>query len=280
MIIGLFFGPVATGTYAFGARLVDALYAVSVRPMQAVALPELSPFQDRLELFRSRLRRVNRTTAVLGLPALGVLVGVAEPLTSFIGPAWSAAAAPLQILGTTAVVMVVTGLGGSSLQAVGRPHLLAAYTWFTALTSVGSNTVTAMWLRDAPLREQVLGLALTRLAWSVLIVLVAHVVIMRVVLGMTISASLSPFGPASLSGAAAALAGIGLNRVEPLRTLPAPLPLIIVAAAAAVVGYVVLLAADHRLRSNVLTFVRPSTTTDNPASADTRMVKGPEHRAR
>jgi O-antigen/teichoic acid export membrane protein len=280
LVIGLFFGPAATGIYAFGARLVDALYAVSVRPMQAVALPELSPFQDRLELFRSRLRRVNRTTAVLGLPALGVLVGVAEPLTSIIGPAWSAAAVPLQVLAITAVIMVVIGPGGPSLQAVGRPHLLAAYTWFTALTSVGSNTVIAMWLRDAPLTEQVLGLALTRLAWSVLVVLVTHLVIMRVVLGMTISTSLSPFGPAALAGAAAALAGIGLNRIEPLRTLAAPLPLIIIAAAAAVVGCIVLLAADHRIRSNVLTFVRPSTTIDNPAGAGARVVSEPEHRPR
>jgi O-antigen/teichoic acid export membrane protein len=256
LVIGLFFGPVATGIYAFGARLVDALYAVSVRPMQAVALPELSPFQDRLELFRSRLRRVNRTTAVLGLPALGVLVAVAEPLTRFIGPAWSAAAAPLQVLSITAVVMVVIGPGGPSLQAVGRPHLLAAYTWFTALTSVGSNTVTAMWLRDAPMMEQVLGLALTRLAWSVLVVLVVHLVLMRVVLGMTTSASLSPFGPSALSGAAAALAGIGVSRIEPLRTLPPLLTLVIVAAAAAVVGCIVLLAVDHRLRASALTFIR------------------------
>jgi O-antigen/teichoic acid export membrane protein len=256
LVIGLFFGPVATGIYAFGARLIDALYGVSVRPMQAVALPELSPFQDRLDLFRSRLRRINKTTALLGIPALGVLVGVAEPLTSFIGSAWSAAAAPLQVLGITAVVMVVTGPGGPSLQAVGRPHLLAAYTWFTALTSVGANTVTAMWLRHAPLMEQVLGLALSRLVWSVLVVLVVHLVIMRVVLGMTTSAALSPFGPSALSGVAAAFAGIGLSRVGALRTLPGPLSLIIIAAAAAVVGCIVLLAIDHPLRSTVFSFMR------------------------
>lgn len=256
LVIGLFFGPVATGIYAFGARLVDALYAVSVQPMQAVALPELSPFQDRLELFRSRLRRVNRTTAALGLPALGVLVAVAKPLTGFIGSAWSAAAPPLQVLGITAMVMVVIGPGGPSLQAVGRPYLLAAYTWFTGLTNVGSVVGTAMWLRHAPMTEQVLGLALTRLAWSVLIVLVVHLVLMRVALGMSTSASLSPFGPAALSGAAAALAGIGVSRVEPLRYLPAPLPLILVATAAAVVGCIVLLAADRHLRVTMLIFVR------------------------
>jgi O-antigen/teichoic acid export membrane protein len=279
LVIGLFFGPLATGIYAFGARLVDALDAVSVRPMQAVALPELSRFQDRLELFRSRLRRVNRTTAALGLPALGVLVAVAEPLTSVIGREWSAAAAPLQVLCLTAVVTVVIGPGSPSLQALGRPHLLAAYTWFTALTSVGSITVTAIWLRDAPMAERLLGLALTRLASSVLIVLIVHLVLMRVVVGMTISASLSPFGPAALSGAAAALAGIGISRVEPLRMAPAPLPLIIVAGVAAVVGYIVLLAIDHRLRSNVLTVIRRSVT-GNPAGADAPVMSGPKRRAR
>ncbi|MGB8255629.1 MAG: oligosaccharide flippase family protein, partial [Pseudonocardiaceae bacterium] len=196
LVIGLFFGPVATGIYALGARLVDALHAVSVRPMQAVALPELSPFQSRLDLFRPRLSRVNRTTGVLGLPALGVLVAVAKPLTSFIGSAWSVAAPPLQVLGIAAMVMVVIGPGGPSLQAIGRPYLLAGYTWVTGLTNVGSIAGTAMWLRDAPMTEQVLGLALTRLVWSVLIVLVVHLVLMRVVLNMTISASLSPFGPA------------------------------------------------------------------------------------
>jgi PST family polysaccharide transporter len=275
LVIGLFFGPIATGIYAFGARLIDAIYGVSVRPMQAVALPELSPFQHRLEQFRTRLRRVNRTTAILGLPALGVLVGVAEPLTSFIGPTWSPAAAPLQILGITAVVMVVIGPGGPSLQAADRSHLLAAYTWFTALTSVGSNTITAMWLRDAPLREQVLGLALTRLVWSGLVVLAAHLVLMRVVLGMSTSASLSPFGPATLSGAAAALTGAGLSRVGPLRMLPGPLPLIIVTAAAAAVGCIVLFAVDYRLRAHVLAFVRRSVTTNN---SRTRVLNGPNRR--
>jgi hypothetical protein len=127
--------------------------------------------------------------------------------------------------------------------------------------------------------ERLLGLALTRLASSVLIVLIVHLVLMRVVVGMTISASLSPFGPAALSGAAAALAGIGISRVEPLRMAPAPLPLIIVAGVAAVVGYIVLLAIDHRLRSNVLTVIRRSVT-GNPAGADAPVMSGPKRRAR
>lgn len=254
LLIGLFLGPAATGIYAFGARLIDAVLGISLRPMQGIALPELAPYQDRLATFRSRLRRVYRATAVLGLPALGILAGAAVPITMLVGPEWSAAAMPLQLLSVAAAVAIVIGAGGTSLEAIGRPHLLAAYTWLNALTGVGAIIVAAVALRDATVVVQLIGIALARLVSSVLIVLVVHLIIMQFVLGMTIASSLGPFGPAALGGAAAAVAGIAIRRIDSFQTLSAPLQLVGAGTVAALVGGLVLLGIDRSVRSMI--FVR------------------------
>lgn len=251
LLIGLFLGPAATGIYAFGARLTDAALGISLRPMQGIALPELAPYQDRLTIFRSKLRRVYRTTAVVGLPALGILAGTAVPITVFVGPEWSAAATPLQLLSVAAAVAIVIGAGGTSLQAIGRPHLLAAYTWLTALTGAGAIITAAVALRDATVAVQLIGIALARLMSSVLIVLVAHLIIMRLVLGMTTASSLGPFGPAALSGAAGAIAGIAIQRIDSFQTLSVPLQFVASGTTAAFVGGLVLLAIDRSVRSMV-----------------------------
>ncbi len=240
LLVGLFFGPVAVGVYRFASRIMESFLGFVVRPLNSLALPELSPFQERPDVFRERLQRLSRLAGVVGLPALGVLLAAVEPMVRILGSAWSATALPLQLLCIVAAIRVLTTMNGPMLQALGRPHLQAALTWFTAVASATSFVVAAILLRNSPITEQVWGLAVSRVAFYGSVILGVHLVLVRRIVRSTVRSHLAVFIPSGLAGAAAALGGMAIGATGPVSDLSVPIHLVVVvgvSACAAAIGF-------------------------------------------
>lgn len=164
LLIGLFFGPTAVGLYRLAARLVEIVTYVTTSPFQAVALPELSRVQADPQLFAERATRIVKLAALIAFPALGILAGSSRVLIGVLGPEWEGTAAPLSVLCLVGGIVSVTLFSGPILLAAGRPRVLAAVTWVSGLVSAGSFVVAGLLLDNAAVDNQVLGVALIRLA--------------------------------------------------------------------------------------------------------------------
>lgn len=164
LLIGLFFGPTAVGLYRLAARLVDVVVQVTVRSFQSVSLPELSRLEGQPRNFADRITDMVNSTSLIALPALGILAGASSMVMAVVGEEWAAAAAPLSVLCVGGAVRVLTMFTGPVAIAVGRPHLLAAVTWLSAAFSAASFLVAGALLRDSTVADQVLGVAVARVA--------------------------------------------------------------------------------------------------------------------
>jgi O-antigen/teichoic acid export membrane protein len=248
LTIGIFFGPIAVGVYAVCARVTESVSSFALRPMQSMALPELSPFQHRTDVFGERLSRLERTTAVIGLPVLGVGIVVAEPFLLVLGPSWASGTTALQVLFGVAAVRVVTGLNGPVLQALGRPFLQAAVTWVAGAGSILSVIIGAAVVHGRPLADQVTGIAAARLGFVLLVILPLHLGLMRRLLGRGVVVSLRPFALQAISLLAAVGAGTLVQGIPGIGGLAPWARLAVVAATAALVAVGALLCADGRVR--------------------------------
>jgi Polysaccharide biosynthesis protein len=137
---------------------------VTVRSFQSVSLPELSHLQDDRPRFADRITNMINSTALIAFPFLAILAGASEPLVAAIGEEWEAAAAPLSVLCLAGAVTVLTMFTGPVAMAVGKPHLLALVTWVSAAMSTASFVVAGFLLMEAPVEDQVLGIAVARVA--------------------------------------------------------------------------------------------------------------------
>lgn len=252
LVVGLLLGPLAVGIYALCTRLIDAVLGFVMRPVQSMALPELSAFQQERSTFLARMHRLSRMSGIIALPAFGVLAAVADPLTRLLGAEWRAGALALALLASATMVRVVASLNGPILQALGRAHLQAAVTWTTALLSAATLVVAATWLSRAPVNEQLAGVAVTRLAFYLVAVLLVHLVLLRLLVGVTVRAALQPFAPPMLGAAAAILGGASVGAIESVRSLSAAGHLIVVALSAIAIGGAALLLADVHARAWLL----------------------------
>ena len=248
LIIGLFFGPATVGVYRLAARLVDAFIGFAVVPFNALVLPELSPFQRRPDLFRERLRRLNRLRGLVGLPVLGVVVAAAEPALRILGPEWSNAVLPLRLLCVIAAMHVVVGLVGMMLEALGRPYLSAGIVSLLAVSSVFALVLSAWWVGAAPLSEQVVVLALSKVALLGSVFLLSHLAIVRRVVGMSIRSWLAVFVAPAIAGGMAIMAGLGAGWAVDARGWPLPVHILIVVVASVIAAAAALVTVDSQLR--------------------------------
>lgn len=179
LLIGIFFGPYVVGVYQLGSRLVETLVSALSRPVQSLALPELSPHQADPDDFGQRLCRLMRMTAVTALPALGLLAGFGSVLPSLLSDEWAALGSVVPILCVAGAIRVVIALDGPLLQALGRTYALASLTWVSALASASTFTVVGVLLTDAGPGEQVTGVAASRACLYGSMVILLHLWLMR-----------------------------------------------------------------------------------------------------
>lgn len=252
LVIAKFFGPTAVGLYRIAQRLPDMLTEVTSRSLQQVSLPELARLQRRPAELGDRLAKMMHVSAVAGLPALGILAATARPLVALLGPAWSPAGAGMQLLCIVGVVNVYGVLLGPALQAVGRPGINTALSWFQLCVGVGTFYLIGQWLNGskddrAQVAAVALGMAAVELAITILMMYITFVRVLKVstwrILGPTV--------PAFIAGSLGFLVPFLVDRFD-LVGGPWLLKLVIYGILATGISGGLLLALDTRTRGMVM----------------------------
>ena len=250
LITGVFFGPVAVGLYRFASRLVDSAISVTVSSLQGASLPELSRHQDNPERFAERLVVVMRASALLSLPVLGVLAGVASPLMDAVGDRWDRAAMPLTILCIMGAGRALTMLNGPMLQALGRAGTLAWLSWLFAAISAGSFAATGVALRHAAVADQVTWMSWSRAAlWGGLFVLV-NIWVLKWATSVSVARVARSAAPSALAGVAAMVVGTTVSGATTGLSIPLA-RLVVVGTAAALTAVAVLYSCDAIVRTSL-----------------------------
>lgn len=281
LLIGLFFGAAAVGLYRLASRIVESVANLLMVSLQAVALPELSRFQDDDEQFAARVVTIVRTGALLGLPVLGVVAASSEPAMRLLGERWAPAAAVLQVLCVVAGVRAITAFSGPMLQARGRPGLGAVLAWIAGGLSALTFVLTGLALQGYDTADQVLLMAVSRAVLFGGVFLAINVWLMRRYGGVTLAAVVGAVVPSAVAGLAAASAGWVLRHALGLDRWPALADLVATALLSGAVGVAVLLTTDRearallgRLRTTLLTRTvgprRPMATVAEPAIEPSR----------
>ncbi|NNE72103.1 MAG: oligosaccharide flippase family protein [Acidimicrobiales bacterium] len=244
-----FFVPNATvGLYRFASRFPETWSEVSVRSLQNVALPELARYQNDRAIFRERVIAVIRLSAMISIPALGVLAGLSEPLIDLVGvDKWGDANIGLKIIAGATAVKALTFFSAPVLQALGRTGLLAALTWFHAAVSVGVFVGVGKAFEDAAANDQVDGIALGRLGVLVFAALVDVAVVSRVV-GVSVPAVVGAILPSGIA------AGVAFVVTTVIVRLVDALPAILTLGAGGAVGGLAMVAALLTVESQARDF--------------------------
>lgn len=223
LLVGLFFGPVVVGIYQLAARLIDTVVMVASKPVQTVGLPELSPHQDDSVEFARRLRRLMRVSAVVAVPALGVVTACAIPLVELLGAEWSAAAAVVQVLCVVGLVRVIIVLDGPLLQALGRPFVQAGLSWLAAAVSIATFVTAGVLLQDVASDEQALFIAVARAGIYGVLLVAIHMAVVRRYTVLPWTGALSVYATPVIAALLGAVAGTSVpylaSGLTPLVTL-------------------------------------------------------------
>jgi O-antigen/teichoic acid export membrane protein len=206
LLIGLFFGPIAVGLYRLASRAVDAVVDLTVKALQAVALPELSRLQDEPAHFSQRCLGIVKLSSLLSLPALGALFAAADSVMAVVGKEWGPAAPVLRLLCLAGAARALLLLIGPMLQALGRPHLLAVLAWLSAALSAAAFLVAGWLVDDSPQADQVLGMGISKAAlWMGVFLTMYLTILCRIcrIPGVKLVTTLSPGIVATAAGAGA-----------------------------------------------------------------------------
>jgi O-antigen/teichoic acid export membrane protein len=225
MLIGLFFGPLAVGVYRLASRFTEIFVDFLSRSMMQVAFPELSRLQRDKRAFGNRMFEIMSQSGLLTIPALGILAASAGQIERLFGSEWDGVAPTLRLLCVAAAVKALTLISSAGLQAIGRPHVLAALSWLAAGLSAGSLVAVGLPLRDSPIDVQVSGMALSRLVLFLAVIGPVFVVVIDRTCGLPARKLLRAIAGPTLVGFGAAAAGLlwtesgidrSLGRIEAL----------------------------------------------------------------
>ncbi|MGI9603338.1 MAG: lipopolysaccharide biosynthesis protein [Acidimicrobiales bacterium] len=182
LLIGGFFPRETVGLYRFGQRLPDQWSELSVRALQSATLPELAKHQDDPIRFRERVIDVVRLSAVVGIPMLGVLAGLAGPLIDLVDATkWADAETAVTVLSIATAMKALTLFSAPVLQSIGRTYTLAALTWFHAGVSLVVFVGVGLWLGGTAtsVADQIMGTSWSRVGVFFIAVLVDSAVVAR-----------------------------------------------------------------------------------------------------
>jgi teichuronic acid exporter len=229
LVMGAFFGPVAVGLFRLAVRLPEMLLEVTAGAMQQVALPDLARLQDDRPAFVERLRRLLHLSSAIGLPMLGVLAGCAPPLVGLLGPDWAAASLAIQVLCLAGAINLFGTMLAPTLQAIGRPGLLAVTAWLMGLLTVGGFALAGVLFAGREPAETLLAITLTKVGVDLFVVTVAALIVCRAVLRTTVHSFLTPMASPALAGTGAFGAALLVQYL-----LPAGTPSLVTLAAAGI----------------------------------------------
>ncbi len=250
-VMGMMFSPAAVGLYRLAQRLMELPLELSTRSVQTVSLSAFSRDQDDPAALRRGVTQGIWIGSTLAVPALFVIAAIAPDLLAVMGGQWPEAALALQILCIAGAVRAAVILAGPLLQARGRPHQMAALAWLWGAIGIGSAIAVGIWLADAPVVQQVAGIAASRAAVALLLQLPVHLGILVRHAGLRVRDLVGVFAPALASGAAAYAVASLARTLLPLSVAPAWLRLAVYGSLTITAAVVVLTGLDGRAREAI-----------------------------
>ncbi|QGH68495.1 lipopolysaccharide biosynthesis protein [Pseudactinotalea sp. HY158] len=213
VLAGAFFGPIVIGTYRMGQRLTAMVVDVTARGMQSVSLPGLAEVQDDRDAFSTRLSGMQRITAALAFPLLGLVAGVAPAVEQVLGPEWDGTARAIQLLALVQLCIAATLLLGPALQARGHPGTLAILLWSAG--GIKAAALVGAWLLAGGGPDELTALCLAMIGATALSSTVITIVSART-LGIRVRTVARSWVPAGVSAVCTAVAaGAVVHAVGP-----------------------------------------------------------------
>ena len=251
LLMGIFFGPTAVGLYRLADRFVDNLLDVTMRPVARVSLPFFSRLQNDPPALRDAVAKCIRTTLLLTLPAMLVLAACSGFVMELMGEEWTPAAGVLKLLAIVGIGKAVVFFTGPLLFAVARPHLRAVMLWALAALSAGTVLLVGWLLTGEGVREQVIGMAASRAAFFLAIVIPVNIAVVCWITGLR-PRNFLPWLPGPLlSGLAGVAVVAALELSGILDGLQAGVALLIAGGCSVLATAGVLLALEPRARELV-----------------------------
>ncbi len=248
ILVGLLFGPVPVGLYRLADRIMNSVVGACTSSIQAVSLPEFSRLQDKpTELHRSALTCI-RLSSTVTLPALAGLAAVSDSLMATLGTKWIPAADVLKVLCALGMVIIFAYFTGPLLQAVSKPHFLAALEWARTGVGICFLVVAGLLVRHGPLDAQIMAIAIARLVTGAFIVTPVFLYILMRITKISFREVVGATAP-SLTSSACAVAAI--LAVHSLGILSGNRPIVVLAVEiffGVIVGAPILLISDSQLR--------------------------------
>ncbi|MEZ4404688.1 MAG: oligosaccharide flippase family protein [Kofleriaceae bacterium] len=230
-IVGLWFGPTATGLYRAAYELVLEPAKLLSYVVVEVAFPVFAKLRGQAAAARAQLFAFTRHNLAVLVPVMTALVlAPGSWLELCFGAEWRAAAPAVQLLGVVGVLRALAFLLPPLLDGLGRADLTLRYMVVAAVAVPGSQVVAAATVGGA------LGWQAVALAWAIGYP-IAFAVLMALALELTatsIADYLRAVAPVLAVGACGAVAGLAATAVAP--SAAAPRVLMISAAVALVDG--------------------------------------------
>jgi polysaccharide transporter, PST family len=249
LLMGIFFGPTAVGLYRLADRFSDNVLELTMRPVGHVSLPFFSRLQNDRPALRDAVASSIRTSLVLTVPAMAVMAACSDYLMALMGPEWEPAADVLKLLALVGIGKAVVFFTGPLLFAVARPHLRAAMLWALAAVSAGTVLLVGWLLTDDSVRQQAIGMAASRAAYFLLIVIPVNIAVVCWITGLR-PRSFLPWLPSPLLSAAAGIVAVYLLDLTGLLGVLPPFPALVVAGTASILAAgAVLFALEPRARA-------------------------------
>ena len=251
LLMGIFFGPTVVGVYRLADRFVDGLMELTTRPVGMVSLAHFSRLQNDREGLRKTVSSCIRIVLLTTVPALLVLAASSSYVLAVIGPEWEVGATAMKLLCIVGIVKGLVHFTGPLLFAVARPLVRATMLWAIAAINISVIVVVGMALESASEDDQLVGMSLSRVLVSLLVVMPLNLVIIHRLAGISFRAmgrwAVAPTtaGIASIAVAAGITATGLLDDAAPL------VALIVVGGAAVATAVGVLMALEPRARSEV-----------------------------
>ncbi|MCR9212724.1 MAG: lipopolysaccharide biosynthesis protein [Proteobacteria bacterium] len=184
-LIGLLFGPVATGLYHISNRIIQIVVTLLTRSVTSFVLPYASRQQGDSEKLRAVIHNSLTVSTALTIPVVGSIAGIAPVILLVIGDQWHPAWTCLMLLAVVGAIQSISLLTPHLLQAVGSPMVGAAITWGNAVLGAIALIGAALFVEGQPLTIQLAIIAGSRASVFLIFSLPVSIILMRKVSGIT-----------------------------------------------------------------------------------------------
>ena len=272
LVLGLFFGPTAVGLYRLADRFVEIALDLTLRPIGNVSLPLFSRLQSDREGLRDAVASCLRTTALVAVPPLLVLAACADQVVGVLGSDWAIAGDVLPLLAVVGIAKAFLFFTGPLLFAVGRAGSRALMLWGLAAASAAVAVATGLALQDSDVRDQVMGMAWTRVVLFALVFVPINWFIVSRVAHVRFGSIARSLVPPFLAGGAAIIAVSVLEAVGLFDGLGSLLAAVVAGVLAAGIAIAVVVGLEPSARRGLASVAhgirRRRRPTDEPSAGD------------